>query len=88
MTIAEQIYEKVKQLPETDQAEILSMVLSRKTPNGAGGRVSKEGLLGAAEPVPGLRGLWRDLAVEPMSNESIDEARREMWGGVPKDLPE
>jgi hypothetical protein len=87
MTIAEQIYEKVKQLPPETQAKVLDFAEGLAEETG-GKRPPLNPPPALAEPVSGLRGLWRDLAFEPISSETIEEARREMWGGFPRDLPE
>jgi hypothetical protein len=41
----------------------------------------------AAAELRSPRGLCRDLVDGP-SAEEIDQARRELWAGFPKDLPE
>jgi hypothetical protein len=76
MTIAEQIYEKVKQLPPERQAKVLDFA---------------EGLAAEAgekrPPLNGPIGVLSHLRMD-VSEEDIAEARREMWGSFPRDLPE
>jgi hypothetical protein len=72
MTIAEQIYEKVKGLPEEEQAEILSLVDLRTRKVSSAGRISTLGLIGSK----GKPAAWEDF----------QEARQEAWRGL-GDLP-
>ena len=46
-----------------------------------------EAVRAAERPRRSLEGLWADLDVD-ISDEDIDSARRDMWGGFPReDLP-
>jgi hypothetical protein len=80
LTIADQIYEKVKRLPPEKQAEVLDFAQKMEVsppPDAAGPRKSNCG---------SLRGMWKDQP--PITEEDIAELRREMWGNFPKDFPE
>ena len=72
MSIAEQIYAKVKVLPKEEQAEILSLVDLRARRHSLLGRVSTKGLIDSKANSPN----WEDF----------QEARREAWKGL-GDLP-
>jgi len=72
MTIAEQIYEKVKGLPKEEQAEILSLVDLRTRKVSSAGRISTLGLIGSKG--------------KPAAREDFQEARQEAWRGT-GDLP-
>ena len=72
MTIEKSVLEKLHNLPADKQKEVLDFVESlEKT---AGNRRSRRS----------LKGLWADLGVN-ISPEDIAEARREMWGGFPRE---
>jgi hypothetical protein len=42
---------------------------------------------GPRSPRQSVRGLWADLNID-VTEEDIAEARREMWGGFPRDIPD
>jgi hypothetical protein len=42
---------------------------------------------GLRRPRQSVRGLWADLNVD-VTEEDIAEARREMWGGFPREIPD
>ena len=72
MSIEKTVLEKLLKLPVEKQQEVLDFLehLEQKT----------------SEPTArkNLKGLWADLAVE-ISPEELSEARREMWGGFPRE---
>jgi phage-related protein len=72
MTVEEQVLEKLRELPPQKQKEVLAFVslLQEKVQNGT--RKS-------------LHGLWAGLDVK-VSEADISDARREMWGGFPRDI--
>ena len=73
MTIEELVVEKLRHLPTEKQREVLSYVESLSAEKG-----SKERLVS-------LEGLWADLGFN-VTAEDIAEARREMWGNLPRDI--
>jgi hypothetical protein len=73
MTIAEQVLSKLRDLPPEKQKEVLEYVDSIK--------IETKG----KNPLPSLRGLWKDLNID-ITEEDIAEARREMWGRFPRDI--
>lgn len=73
MTIAEQVLDKLRDLPLEKQKEVLEYVDSLATD------------ASAAKPRRSLLGLWADLNVH-ITEEDIAEARREMWGNFPRDI--
>ena len=74
MTIEQQVVEKLRDLPPEKQKEVLDFVDSLKEKNG-----------GPKKPLRSLLGLWSDLNFH-ITEEDIDEARREMWGNFPRDI--
>lgn len=72
MTVEEQVLEKLRELPPQKQKQVLAFVslLQEKAQNGA--RRS-------------LHGLWAALDVK-VSEADISDARRDMWGGFPRDI--
>ena len=74
MSIAEQVVEKVRELPADKQQEVLDFVDFLSVRNGT------------TRPRRSLRGLWKDLNVD-ITKEDIAEARREMWGNFPREFP-
>ncbi len=72
MSIEKSLLQKLLKLPVDKQKEVLDFVefLEEK----AGKRRSRRS----------LKGLWADLGVD-ISSEDIAEARREMWGGFPRE---
>ncbi len=71
MTVEEQVLEKLRELPPQKQKEVLAFVslLREKVQNGTG---------------KSLHGLWAAMDVK-VSEADISDARREMWGGFPRD---
>jgi EAL domain-containing protein (putative c-di-GMP-specific phosphodiesterase class I) len=72
MSIEKSVLEKLLKLPADKQKEVLDFV---------------ETLEKKARPTHrrrSLKGLWADLGVE-VSSEDIAAARREMWGGFPRE---
>jgi hypothetical protein len=74
MTLEQQVLEKPRDLPTDNQKEVLDFVDFLKEKNG-----------GAKKPRRSLRGLWADLNIH-ITEEDIAEARREMWGNLPRDI--
>jgi hypothetical protein len=72
MSIEKSVLQKLLKLPVEKQKEVLDFVesLERET----GQRRSRRS----------PKGLWADLGVD-ISAEDIAEARREMWGGFPRE---
>jgi len=73
MTIEQQVIETLRDLPAEKQKEALESLDSLKEKNPLG------------NPRRSLRGLWKGLNVD-ITEEDIAEARREMWGNLPRDL--
>ncbi len=72
MSIEKSVLDKLLKLPVDKQKEVLDFVESLEKK--AGQRRSRRS----------LKGLWRDLGVN-ISTDDIAEARREMWGGFPRE---
>jgi hypothetical protein len=72
MSIEKSVLEKLLKLPVDKQKEVLDFVESLE--KSAELRRSRRS----------LKGLWADLEVN-ISADDIDEARREMWGGFPRE---
>ena len=76
MAIAPKVLEALESLPEDKQAEAIDFIefLAQRE---SGKRV---------EPVEdsGLVGLWADLNID-FKDEYLDEIRREMWQGFPRE---
>ncbi len=72
MGIEQSVLEKLRALPVEKQHEVLDFVefLDRKR-NRERTRRS-------------MKGLWADLGIQ-ISEKDISEARREMWGGFPRE---
>lgn len=73
MTIEEKVLQKLRELPEEKQKEVLGFVESLKKTNEP------------RRPRRSLEGLWADLGIE-ITEEDITQARREMWGNFPRDI--
>lgn len=73
MTIEEQVLEKLRELPPEKKQEVLEFVVSLVSDKGSG------------KPLPNLRGLWAGRNPD-ITEEDIAQARREMWGGFPRDI--
>lgn len=72
MSIEKSLLEKLVKLPLEKQREVLDFVES----------LQKE--TSPQQPRRSLKGLWADLGVQ-ISPEDLAEARREMWGGFPRE---
>lgn len=72
MTIEEAVLEKLRQLPQDKQQEMLDFAefLQHKT--------------APRLPRRSLEGIWEGMDVR-ISKEEIDEARREMWANFPRE---
>jgi hypothetical protein len=72
MSIEEAVLEKLRDLSEEKQREVLNFIKSlQKKARGKG-------------PKRGVRGLWADLNMS-ISEKDIDEARRELWKNFPRE---
>lgn len=72
MTVEELVLEKLRELPPQKQREVLAFVNLLQEKVQSGTRKS-------------LHGLWAGLDVN-VSEADISDARREMWGGFPRDI--
>lgn len=72
MSIEKSVLEKLLKLPVDKQKEVLDFVES----------LEKKAVHRRSRRSP--KGLWADLGVS-ISPEDIAEARREMWGGFPRE---
>ncbi len=73
--VLDQVKELLAQLTPAEKAEVvawLGATLKAELPQSAPG-VRRSG-----------RGLWADLGQAP-SDEALDESRRELWSGFPRD---
>ena len=73
MTIEQQVLEKLRDLPPDKQKEALDFVDFLK------GKNSRK------KPRRSLLGLWENLNTH-VTEEDIAQARREMWGNLPRDI--
>lgn len=73
MTLEEQLLEKLRDLPPENKRKVLDFVDSLKERSSG------------KKPRRSLLGLWADLNFH-ITKEDITEARREMWGGFPRDI--
>jgi hypothetical protein len=73
MTIEEQVLHRLRDLPPEKKRRVLDFVESLSAGSATG------------QPLPSLRGLWAGRNPD-ISEEDIAEARREMWGGFPRDI--
>ncbi len=71
MTIEQAVMEKLRALPPEQQEKVLAFVETLQPPP-------------EKQPRRSLMGLWADLDIG-ITDEDIDEARREMWGNFPRD---
>lgn len=74
MTIAENLALKVNRLPPDRQVEVLRFVESLEQQSASGGPLR--------DPAGLLAGTGADLALEDFA-----AARREIWNGFPRELP-
>ena len=74
MTIEQQVFEKLRDLPPEKKKGALDFVDFLKEKN-----------CGAKKPRRSLLGLWADLNIH-ITEEDIAEAHREMWGNFPRDI--
>jgi Protein of unknown function (DUF2281) len=73
MTIEQQVLEKLRTLPPEKQKEVLDFVDSlKKNPE--------------TKPLRNLRGLWKDMGMDDITEEDIAENRREMLANFPRDI--
>jgi hypothetical protein len=71
MNIEKSLLEKLHNLPVEKQKKVLDFVESLQKP-------------APLAPRRSLKGLWADLGVQLLP-EDFAEARREMWGGFPRE---
>jgi hypothetical protein len=76
MTIEETIAEKVRALPPERRQEVLDFVEFLQQRAGATGK----------RPRKSAKGLWAAFGVD-ITEEELAEARRELWGGFPREFP-
>jgi hypothetical protein len=77
---------RVRRLPSAKRKKLdeILRALEESPPAGVPGTAGQPATTGALRPV---RGLLRDLGPAP-SEDAIDDARRELWAGFPReDLP-
>ena len=74
MSIEEAVVEKLRSLPPERQREVLDFV------------ESLEQRANGTRPRRSIKGLWADLGVT-ITEQDIAEARREMWGNFPREVP-
>lgn len=75
MVTYNEVLHLVKQLPDTEKARLIqeiSTLLDNQQTNGDGERTPKKSLLG----------IWEGVSI---SEEDIDEVRREMWENFPRE---
>lgn len=72
MSIEKSVLEKLLKLPLEKQKEVLDFVESLEKKSSP------------RRPRRSLKGLWADLGVQ-ISAEDLAEARRETWGGFPRE---
>ncbi|GBC78113.1 hypothetical protein HRbin08_01599 [bacterium HR08] len=73
MSIEKSVLEKIRALPLEKQQEVLDFVEFLYSKNRSLQRRQS------------LRGLWADLQVD-ITEDDLARARREMWGGLPREL--
>ena len=69
-TIEEAVVAKLRELPSEKQQKVLDFARSLGTEK--------------KRPLKSGYGLWKDLGIS-ISEEDIDEARKEMWGNFPRE---
>ncbi|MBH8556032.1 DUF2281 domain-containing protein [Nostocaceae cyanobacterium CENA357] len=74
MTIEQTVIKKLRELPPDKQQEVLDFIQLLKHKSQP------------KKPRRSLYGLWSDLGIE-ITETDIAEARQEMWGNFPKDIP-
>ena len=73
MTLEEMVLKKLRDLPPEKQEDVLAFVESLRKKDAS------------RQPLRSLEGLWADLGIE-ITEEDIEQARREMWGNFPRDI--
>ena len=73
MTFEEKLLGKLRELTPDKQREVLEFVESLKPRDDETKHLSS------------LEGLWEDLDIR-LGERDIEEGRREMWGGFPRDV--
>lgn len=73
MTIEQQVMERLRELSQEKQQEVLDFVEFLNKRNGGAARRRS------------LLGLWEDLNFD-IADKDIAHARREMWGDFPRDI--
>lgn len=72
MSIERDVVEKLRNLPEEQQREVLEFVDSLKANNGT-------------KPRRSFRGLWKAFKID-LTEQDISNARREMWAKFSRNL--
>ncbi len=73
--IEQEVVERLRGLPSDKQQELLDFAEFLR----------QRAMASPARPHQSVRGLWVDLAVD-VTEEDIDQARREMWATFPRDI--
>lgn len=74
MNIEQAVIENLRELTPDKQQEVLNFIQSLKQKSQP------------KTPRRSLYGLWSDLGIE-ITETDIAEARQEMWGNFPQDIP-
>ncbi|HVS80917.1 MAG TPA: hypothetical protein VHE60_04220 [Pyrinomonadaceae bacterium] len=77
MSVAESVVEKLQSLTPEQQREVVELVDALAKTNATKTNATKS-------PRRSLMGLFSDLNVH-ITEEDIEEARREMWGNFPRE---
>ncbi|HPO15117.1 MAG TPA: DUF2281 domain-containing protein [Candidatus Hydrogenedentes bacterium] len=71
MTLTQEIAERIRELPQDKQQELLDFLES----------LTQEG---TKKPKRCLKGLWAHLNID-ISESEINDIRKEMWGSFPRE---
>jgi hypothetical protein len=80
MTIEQAVLENLQDLPTEKQQQVLDFVKFLKQQTNIKSELSSQGSRKS------YKGLWADLGIS-ITDEDIAEARQEMWGNFPRELP-
>jgi hypothetical protein len=77
MTIAEAVAKSVESLPLDKQREVMDFAeFLKASVRSRPRRMAKT-----------LEGLWAGMGIQPVSEEDMRQARKEMWGNFPREFP-